>query len=109
MIITEENPLGITKYLTAESRPLFAQRWQQKFVNWTIADNITFSQVASDHFRDLLLHSGPDIEPMLPKANTVKAWILRAFQERRAMQSRASSKLAVESPCRLMRGQLQTT
>jgi hypothetical protein len=75
---------AITNWLPISRQPLSAEKWQQRFINWIAYDDITFSQAASERFRDLLLHSGPDIEALLPKANTVRAWIMRAFQERRA-------------------------
>jgi hypothetical protein len=80
-----QNRQAITNWLPNSSRQsLSAEKWQQKFINWIVHDDITFSQAASERFRDLLLHSGPDIEALLPTANTVRAWIMRAFQERRA-------------------------
>jgi hypothetical protein len=61
-----------------------AELWQQKFVNWIVHDDITFHQAESPFLRDLLLHSSSssEIEGLLPRANTVRAWILRAFKTR---------------------------
>ncbi len=95
----QQTTLTNATFLCNPSSPRAAELWQQKFINWITHDDMAFSQAESSFLRDLLLHSSKDIEALLPKANTVRAWIMSAFQSRRvdvkaSLQS-ARSRIAI--------------
>lgn len=86
--ITDEpvpGALPLTHWFARESsgRPLAGERFKEKLVNCVTKCNLSFHQAADEHFRDLLLHSGPLVANLLPAANTVRAWIISTFKERR--------------------------
>ena len=61
--------------------------WQTlkiRFIEWIVVMHITFSQIESDWFRRFLAVLSPSLAEWIPKAgNTVKAWVLAEFEERR--------------------------
>jgi len=83
---TKPSKNTVTQYFKQKSppQPAYAERFQQKLINAMVECDLTFHQIASQSFRQLLLHSGPDVEELLPVANTARAWILQAFGERRS-------------------------
>lgn len=48
------------------------------FIHWVVEEDVTFSQASSDRLRQLIAAGGPEMATLIPSANTVRAWIIRA-------------------------------
>lgn len=73
-------PKPTTKSEAANSQtPFNSEKYNQNYVDWIIADNITFRQACSLRLRKLL--TAPHLAATL--AGTISEWVLKALPERR--------------------------
>lgn len=81
-----EPPESIVSHLTPAAKPQqtpAAEAFITKFIDWVVAEDITFSQASSHRLRDLVAAGGAKIAALLPSANTVRAWIIKTCNEQR--------------------------
>ena len=82
-------PQSIKPHLTPISMPqtnpkqLAAEIFIDNFINRVVKEDITFSQASSNCLRQLIVTSGPQIANLIPSANTVGAWIIKACNKQR--------------------------
>jgi hypothetical protein len=72
---------GLNSYLEAV-HTLQAERWRADFMNWITQDDIPFEQGASSLLHKVILGTGPVIKHRLPRARTVRSWMLSTYNER---------------------------
>ncbi|KJZ68471.1 hypothetical protein HIM_12135 [Hirsutella minnesotensis 3608] len=58
--------------------------WKARFVDWVIAEDVTFRQASSERLRWLLANGGEQVSKLLPEHHsTIRSWIRDSYEGRR--------------------------
>lgn len=80
---TTESQQGSVEEFLEEYHPLFAERFVNSFINLIVACDLSFEQAAAPELKQAILEGGNRVKHLLPCRNTVRNWLLSAFEERK--------------------------
>jgi hypothetical protein len=77
-ILEQLGPAPAPIFTPVSKQELVAETFIDNYINWVVEEDITFSQASSARLKKLIALSGSETAALIPSANTVKAWILKA-------------------------------
>lgn len=79
----QEQSQEITNHMVRlRTEPRREERWREAFIEWLAHDNPSLEQASSERLHKVITLGGPEVKHLLPRRNTVRNWILKAYQER---------------------------
>lgn len=86
--LTPEGPLkeqtqAIAHHMVRlQTEPRREEQRREAFIEWLAHDNPSLEQASSERLHKVITLGGPEVKHLLPRRNTVRNWILRAYQDR---------------------------